>query len=183
MHLTDFGVGTNILSLRSYKDSLLVEGDQNGLSLYQITSSTLKEKGILSASQYYDPFVYNSDYIYMLESKSYVVNGYTHPDELSIFNPKSLIAPVINYRKNLHLPKDISMDSNSNIFVCDSGLKVFDASVDTALNLKNHFRIEADRITNYNDDLFIMNNTGLCQYKFASDTINLLSRIPIVPAP
>lgn len=183
MQLTDFGIGTNVLSVRSYKDSLLVEGDQNGLSLFTIAGSTLKDKGIFNASQYYDPFVYNSDYIYMLESKSYVANGNTHPDELSIFNPKSPASPVFNYRKNLYLPKDISMDSGSNIFVCDSGLKVFDESVDTALNLKYHFKIDANRITAFNDNLFIMGNKGLYQYTFSGNSIKLLSIIAIVSNP
>ena len=181
MHLKDVDMGTNVLSLRTYKDSLLIEGDQNGLGLYKIIASVPIQKGIFSASQYYDPLSFNSDYIFLLQERgAYLSNHY--PDFLNIFQVNNISIPKINYQNNLRFPKDLTNDSNTNLFVCDSGLKVFDITDISNINLKKHFNIEANNITAYNDNLFILGNTGLFQYQYASDTINLLSKINIVPS-
>ena len=182
MHLKDVDMGTNVLSLRNYKDSLLVEGDKNGLDLYKIIASVPIRIGIFSASQYYNPLSFNSNYIFLLqEREAYLANHY--PDFLNVFQVNNTSSPKLNYQKNLRFPRDLANDSNNNLFVCDSGLKVFDVADILNINLKKHFNVEADKITAYNDNLFIMGYTGLFQYRYASGSLNLLSKIPIVPTP
>ncbi len=173
----------NILSVRLLANNGLMIGDANGLSLYSIsTSGGIKQDGAISASQYYDPFAYVADTIFVLQSNSlYTSNRF--PDFLGIYYSNDLSNPILSYNSNLNYPKDISIDSNRNLFVCDSGLKVFDISDETRPKLISHFYIEANKIRAYNDNLFILGNSGLFQYQYNKGSLALTSKIDIVPAP
>ena len=182
-HMKDFDIYAKVLSLKPYKDSSLAIGIYSGIRLYNIVNSYLDlSSSFIRGSQEYDPFTYSANYFYFLQSISFSYNSYNPPKELDAYTSTGNGSLVFNSQKNLYLPKDISVDSNSNLFICDSGLKVFDASVVTNINLKKHFNIEANKITAYNDNLFVLGSTGLYQYRYASDTINLLSKINIVPS-
>ena len=88
--------------------------------------------------------------------------------------------PVYKTRKNIYSPLDLSADVN-NLFVCDSGLKVFDITNVAKITIKKHFNIEAQNVLSSNGNLIILGTTGLFQYQYVNDTINLLSKINIVP--
>jgi hypothetical protein len=184
MNIGNVNMSGKILSIQSLADSFLVIGIEED-ELYNIAKSNLLQSSMpIIGTIFYDPLVYKSNYLYALTSISQSsYNTYRAPNTLAIDDEKHNATTVSTTQKNIYLPKDLAIDSNNNLFICDSGLKVFDASVATNINLKKHFNIEADKITAYHDNLFILGNSGLSQYKFASDTISLLSKIPIVPTP
>lgn len=173
-----------VLSLRSYKDSLLAPGFENSeFVLYSINKSG-------NLNQYadnwlimkdYDPFTYRFNYLYVIQDLQTSIS-YTRSN-IALFNINSHITGPFISSANLYNPKDISIDSNNNLFVCDSGLKVFDASVVNNISLTRHFNVEANHIVAYNDHLFVLGNSGLFQYQYDNGTLSLLSKINIVSNP
>jgi len=183
VYLSSNNMSNSILSLRPLRNNELISGDKNGLSINKITTSgIISQIGAISSSQYYDPYIFIGDSLFLVQTRtSYQANAY--PDILFVYNAASLSVPKIAYSNLLHYPKDISCDSSNHLFVCDSGLKVFDASIASKISLISHFKSDANRVLAYNDNLFIMGNTGLFQYRYTAGSLNLISKINIVPVP
>ncbi len=192
MQVGNMGPGATILSLRTLHDSLLIIGTLNGtyspysLGVYSFKSNqSLQLLGTLDSSQAYDPFTYRQNYLLTSEHAGASTSYYVPYSEISAYNIKKLNAPFspdYKIRKNIYLPSDLFADGN-NLFLCDSGLKVFDITDVSKIKLKKHFNIEAQNVLSNNGNLTVLGNSGLFQYQYASDTINLLSKINIVHTP
>jgi len=189
----NMGPGATILSLRTLQDSLLIIGTLTGnyspyaLGVYSFKSNqSLQLLGALDSSQAYDPFTYRQNYLFTSEHAGASTSYYVPHSQMYAYNVKKLNAsyyynnPDYKIRKNIYSPLDLSADGN-NLFICDSGLKVFDITDMSKIKLKKHFNIEAQNVLSNNGNLTILGTTGLFQYQYANDTINLLSKINIVP--
>ena len=169
------------LSIQSLADSFIVVGTSLGEELYNIAKSNLLQNYMpIPDAVFYDPMVYKSNYLYGLVGIPQ--NSYA-PNAIIIYNQKIGPSGATSTKKNIYLPKDLAIDSNNNLFICDSGLKVFDVSISTNINLIKHFNVEANKIKAYNDNLVILGNTGLYQYQYINGSLNLLSKINIIPTP
>jgi len=186
--------GATILSLRTLQDSLLLIGTAGMYSPYSLgvysfkPNQSLQLLGALDSSQANDPFSYWQNYLFTTERAGASTSYYVPYSEMSAYNIKKLTVSYYNNkpdyetRKNIYSPSDLSADGN-NLFVCDSGLKVFDITDVSKITLKKHFNIDAQNIVSNNGNLTILGTSGLFQYHYASDTINLLSKINILHTP
>ncbi len=188
VHIGDVGPGATILSLRTFKDSLLVIGiltnasSSYSLNLYSFKNTpSIQLTGSLTSSQAEDPFTYKNNDILTTSRNGPGPSYYVPYSQLCVYDIKNLYRPDYTIHQNIYTPLDLSADGN-NLFVCDSGLKVFDITDLSKIAMKKHFNIEAQNVLSNSSNLTILGTTGLFQYRYASDTINLLSKINIVPS-
>lgn len=194
MQVGNMGPGATILSLRTLQDSLLVIGTVGMYSPYALSvynfkpNQSLQLLGALDSSQANDPFTFGQNYLFTSEHAGASSSYYVQYSQMFAYNIKKLNAsyyynnPDYKTRKNIYSPLDLSADGD-NLFVCDSGLKVFDITNVAKITLKKHFNIEAQNVLSNNGNLTILGPTGLFQYQYATDTVSLLSKINIVHSP
>ena len=170
-------VPETILSIRNLKDSFLLIGNSIGITAYTVSlpfQSTYSIDG-----EAYDPFTYYGKYLYLTEHTGSGVSRYITKSNLQVFNINNLFENVYFYQK-VYYPTSLIIQ-NQNLFVCDSGLKVFDITNPLNIILKHHFNIKANILVPNSNNLVIQNPDGIYQYQYANDTITELSKININP--
>ncbi|WP_020529427.1 LVIVD repeat-containing protein [Flexithrix dorotheae] len=160
------------------KGNLLFIGSQNGMFIYDVKNPI----NPIMLSMYVhtvscDPVVADDRYAYVtLRSQT----GFCGRDinELQIIDIQNLYNPTLLTSYGMTAPKGLGIN-DTTLFVCDDGLKIFNAS--DVLNLKqtNHFNIEADDVIPLADRLLITGEDGLYQYTYKNGEISLMSTIPI----
>ena len=171
-----FGVET----IFPFEDKLFI-GTQTGMHILSIENPA--EPRHISTYEHVvscDPVVTDGRYAYItLRSGSPCRQAI---NQLQIVSLEDITKPVLLSEYSMMNPKGLGIDNSKNLFVCDDGLKMYDATDVMDLKLKQHFRIEAYDVIPYDNHLLVIGSDGFYQYKYTNEKLELLSKIEIKPA-
>ena len=168
-------LGWNVEAIFSYKDNIFM-GASTGMVIYSI-SNPLKPEYTSSVSLALGrhPVVVENDIAYV------AVNSQNN--NLLIYDVSDVKSPRRIAAYNMKNPKGLGID-NGILFVCDDGLKVFDASEPKTLMTKllaHYSDIEGYDVIPFNNVLIMMAEDGLYQYDYSDlSEIKELSKLPII---
>lgn len=164
-----------IETIFSLNNNLFI-GSQSSMQIYDITHPD--EPVIMSRYMHAtscDPVVANDRYAFVtINVNSTCGQGLNRLDIIDISSP-SKPEPVKSY--TMTNPAGLAIDGN-NLFVCDNGIKFYDASDVAGLELKKYLVIEAKDVIANNGILMVIGADGLYQYDYSKGDLTLLSKIP-----
>jgi len=168
-------IGTNVETLFAYEDHLFM-GMSNGMQIFSIENPSAP---VYIASSWHfwgcDPVVVNGNYVY-LTVRSTNTCGQNN-NILQVWDIKNISQPALVSQFALQEPYGLGIDGNQ-LFICDKGLKVFDATDPLLAGNKLLFST-ADfmgyDLIPYNNLLLVIGDDGLYQYRYSSD--NQLTRL------
>ena len=188
-------IGWNVETIFSYKDNMFM-GTPTGMFIYSV-EDPLEPKYISSVQHIFgcDPVVVENDIAYVTihsgNNCGQLVNDLMIYDVSNVREPKHIITYAMTK------PKGLGID-NSILFLCDDGLKVFNAANPQKLptNMLAHFSgMEGFDVIPFDNVLMMIAEEGLYQYDYSdlttkftdgtitkgdTDLVRLLSVIPIV---
>jgi len=174
-------IGWNVETIFSYKDNLFM-GTPTGMLIYSV-SDPLKPTYITAVTHVFgcDPVVVENDIAYVtIHSGNFC--GQTAND-LIIYDVSNVMSPrhIVTYA--MTSPKGLGVD-NGTLFLCDDGLKIFNASDPQTLianKLAHYTGMDGYDVIPFNNVLMMIADDGLYQYDYSDLTnIRLLSKLPIV---
>ena len=122
-----------------------------------------------------DPVVANDNYAFVtLRIDAACTRGV---NELQIIDIKNLKQPKLIKIYPLTKPYGLAIDGN-NLFVCDGGIKHYNATDVMNLTLKSKLIIEATDVIANNGILMVIGSDGIYQYDYSGGTLVFLSKIP-----
>ena len=178
----DFYVGWNVETIFSYKDYMYM-GTPTGMLIYSV-ADPLKPERMASITHILgcDPVVVENDVAYVtIHSGNFCGQN---SNQLLIYNVKDPKQPkhIVSYEmKN---PKGLGID-NGTLFLCDEGLKVFNASnpltiMDPANLLAHDKGMDGFDLIAYEKTLMMIAADGIYQYDYTDlKNIKPLSKISI----
>lgn len=173
VNTTDMGTGIETIFP---KDSLLFIGTQFGMRIYSLSNPS--NPAMMSTySHIYscDPVIADNKYAYVtLYAENLRCRRTTN--ELQIVDISSLLNPVFLTSYPMTSPRGLGKDGNL-LFVCDDGLKVYNATHVNDLKLIKHFKISAFDVIPNNNYLMVIGDDGLYQYHYVNDSIYQQSKI------
>lgn len=175
-YIRDLNVGFGIETIFPLGDNLFL-GTRTGMTIYDITTPS-NPVYLSSFSHIYscDPVVVEGNYAFVTLSTS---NSCTRgTNELQIIDISNLQAPNLVEIYPMLSPKGLGID-NGTLFICDNGLKVYDATNVLDLKLIKTFDINANDVIPYNGKLLVIGDDGFYQYDYSNNEISLLSKITI----
>lgn len=98
-------------------------------------------------------------------------------NELHVLDISNLRQPRLVKSYPMGNPKGLALDGN-NLFICDEGIKYYDATNPANLVLKITVNAGAEDLIAHNGILMAIGPDGLSQYSYQSGNLVLLSRIP-----
>lgn len=170
-----FGVET----IFPYHDMLFI-GTQRGMFIMSLENPANPQ--VLSLYEHVtscDPVVTDGRYAYVTLRTGRTCTN-TAVNQLDIVDIQDVKAPVLVKPYNMTNPNGLGIDGNL-LFVCDDGLKVYDATDVMDLKLKHHFRINAFDVIPDNGRLLVIGSDGFYQYTYDDDSLELLSKIDVTP--
>lgn len=170
-------LGAGIETIFPYGDNLFI-GTQNGMQIYDIGIPSAPYK--LSTYQHIyscDPVVAQDNYAYVTLNSNNDWCG-RNVNRLDIIDISDLTNPyrIANY--TMQGPEGLGVQGNL-LFVCDKGLKVYDVSDKSNLQLLHYFDIKATDVIPEGDRLLVIGDDGLYQYRYDGSELSLLSKIPV----
>ena len=170
-----FGVET----IFPFQDMLFI-GTQRGMYIMSIQNPSSPQ--MLSLYQHVtscDPVVTDGRYAYVtLRTGRTCTNAAVN--QLDIVDTKDVQNPFLVKAYSMTNPYGLGIDRNL-LFVCDDGLKVYDATDVTNLQLKHHFKINAYDVIPDDGRLLVIGSDGFYQYTYNDNSIELLSKIDVTP--
>jgi len=172
-------VGFNVETIFPYQDKLFL-GTQSGMIIMG-TQNPASPNFIAQYSHIVscDPVVADGRYAYVTLSTGTTCRGAI--DELQVVDLSNITAPQLVRQYPMVNPKGLGIDG-TNLFVCDQGLKMYNASNVNALTLQEHFNINAYDVIPDNGHLMVIGSDGFYQYNYLNNKLQLLSKIPISAA-
>ena len=174
-------IGMNVETIFSYKDNMFM-GTPWGMVIYSV-ANPLKPEYMSSVSHVWgcDPVVVEDDIAYVTIHVGNFCGQ--NANELLIYDVSNVREPrhIVTY--GMTKPKGLGID-NGTLFVCDNGLKIFDASDPLTLmgkRLAHYSGMEGFDVIPFNNVLMMIAEDGLYQYDYSDLTkIYQLSKLPIV---
>ena len=173
----------NVETIFSYKDNMFM-GTPTGMVIYSVTDP-LNPQYMSMITHVFgcDPVVVENDVAYVtVHSGNFCgqnANELIIMDVSDVKSPKNIVIyPMTN-------PKGLGID-NSMLFLCDDGLKIFDATNPLTMMAKEntlaHYRgMEGFDVIPFGNVLMMIAEDGLYQYDYSNpEKISLLSTLPIV---
>lgn len=161
-------------------------GTQQGMHIFNTASGTPQRVGSYMHTVSCDPVVVAGRYAYVtLRNDGACARGINQLDVVDLTN---LSRPTLARTYPLSKPYGLGVDS-SLVFVCDQGIKVFDASASPTLRLLQSFPIAATDVVARRGVLLVTGADGLYQYRYTAagsgngGNLQQLSRIAITPKP
>lgn len=157
-------------------DTTLYTGTETGMGIYSIKEP---EKPVLLSFYQHarscDPVIVNGTYAFVsLRKESPCSFGLSQLDVVDVSDlqdPKLVKSyPMVN-------PYGLAADG-TNLFVCDDGIKYYDASNVNNLVLKKKLQIDATDVIAHDGILIVVGSDGLYQYDYSHGDLTLLSKIP-----
>ncbi|MFD2561457.1 LVIVD repeat-containing protein [Aquimarina rubra] len=159
-------IGFNIETLFSYKNYLYI-GSRNGMFIYGLTNPEFPEK--LSQVEHFtacDPVIANDTHAFVtLHSDTFCGNNI---NVLEIYDVTTVTEPILINSRNLTFPKGLGLYGDF-LIVCDDEIKVFDVSNPSESNLVTSVNRSAFDVIISGDLLIAIGETGLYQYRLATD--------------
>lgn len=166
----DFGVET----IFPYRNNLFI-GTQFGMKIMDISSP--ENPTLISTFQHIrscDPVVANEKYAFVtLRDGNACTRGL---NELQIVDIADLKKPALIMSYPMTQPFGLALDGNE-LFVCDGGIKHYDASDVMNLKLKSKTIIEANDLIAHNGILMVIGKDGIYQYDYTGGSLVFLSKI------
>ena len=174
-------IGWNVETLFSYKDNMFM-GTPTGMLIYSV-ADPLNPEFVRSMWHVFgcDPVVVENDIAYVTIHSGNAC-GQTNND-LIIYDVSDVSDPrhIVTYA--MTSPKGLGVD-NGTLFLCDDGLKIFDAADPQTLianRLAHYSGMDGFDVIPFNHVLMMIANDGLYQYDYKDLTkIRQLSKLPIV---
>lgn len=174
-----FYVGWNVETIFSYKDNMFM-GTPTGLIIYSVTDP-LKPVFQSSITHVFgcDPVVVENDIAYVTVRSGN--NCGQNNNELIIMDVSNVKAlkTIVSYA--MVQPKGLGIDNNK-LFLCDDGLKIFDATDPQKLiaNLYKHYTgMDGYDVIPFNNTLMMISDKGIYQYDYTDvQNIKQLSLLP-----
>ncbi|PRY15415.1 LVIVD repeat-containing protein [Pontibacter ummariensis] len=170
-----FGIET----IFPFQDKLFI-GTQTGMHIYSIqTPAAPKHLSHYEHVVSCDPVVTDGRYAYITLRTGTACRQAIN--QLQIVDLQNILDPVRVQQYDMTNPKGLGID-RSTLFVCDDGLKVYDASDVMAIQLKQHFPINAYDVIPDNGRLLVIGSDGFYQYQYHEEELELLSTILVEPS-
>jgi hypothetical protein len=172
-------VGFNVETIFPYQDKLFL-GTQSGMIIMG-TQNPASPNIIAQYSHIVscDPVVADGRYAYVTLSTGTTCRRAI--DELQIIDLANITEPRLLRQDPMVNPKGLGIDG-TNLFVCDEGLKMYNASNVNSLTLLEHFNINAYDVIPDNGHLMVIGSDGFYQYEYLNNKLQLLSKIPVSAA-
>ncbi len=176
----DFYVGFNVETIFSYKDYMFL-GTPTGMIIYSMENPIKPERQSMVVHVLgCDPVVVEDDIAYVTVRSGDFCGQ--NVDQLMIIDVKDVKKPMPIATYAMKGPKGLGID-NGTLFVCDDGLKVFDAKNPLTImaNEMAHFsEMDGLDVIPFNNVLMMIADDGIYQYDYTDvKNIKLLSKLPI----
>jgi len=157
------------------KDNNLFIGTQTGMRIMDLANPDApKQISSFSHIRSCDPVVANDKYAFVtLRDGTDCGRGV---NELQVLDISNLNKPNLVKAYPMTRPYGLALDGN-NLFVCDGGIKYYNASNVQSLALKEKVVIEATDLIANNGILMVIGSDGLYQYSYTDGTLKFLSKI------
>jgi hypothetical protein len=159
-------------------------GSQMGMFIYNTASGTPQLVGTYTHVASCDPVVVADRYAYVtLRNDGPCARGL---NQLDVVDLATITRPQLAKSYPLAKPYGLGVDS-ALVFVCDNGLKVFDARATPTLVAVQSFPIAATDVIARRGILLVTGADGLYQYRYTAPTatragtLQQLSRIAVTP--
>jgi hypothetical protein len=170
--------GFDIETIYPFKNKLFL-GSMGGLYIYDISQpgSPVKEGDFIHARAC-DPVIADDNYAYVTLREGTTCGPTTN--ELEVVDVQNLSAPSLLKAYPMTKPQGLSKDNNL-LFVCDDGIKMYDASDPSNIVLKKHVTgLQTRDAIAWNANLIVVAGDGLYQYDYSSsDDLTLRSKLSI----
>lgn len=175
---TTVNLGWGIETIFPYKNNLFI-GSTTGMHIYDNSNPAKPER--LSTFQHAmrcDPVVVQDNYAYVTLQAGNLCGGVE--SQLDVVDLTDLRAPKLAKSYPMEKPFGLGIDRQT-LFVCDEGLKTFNAANPMALSLLNHFKhLNAYDVIPLGGTLLLIGSDGLYQYDYADPKApRLVSAIPV----
>ncbi len=176
----NFYVSWNVETIFSYEDNLFL-GTPTGMSIYSVVDpENPKHMSTISHVLGCDPVVVEDDLAYVTVHSGN--NCGQNTNQLLIYDVADLTTPKLKVLYEMVQPKGLGID-NKTLFVCDAGLKIFDATDPQKLmanQLAYYQGMEGFDVIPFHNVLMMMAEDGIYQYDYSDlKNITFLSKIPI----
>jgi hypothetical protein len=174
LNTTDLGFGIETIFLG--KNNTLFLGSQTGMYIYDVTNPSSPSRICYYQHIYScDPVVANDSFAYVTLHSANSRCG-RNTNELQVIDITKLASPFLVKSYPLTSPRGLGIDKKL-LFICDDGLKVYNATSSKNLVLKNKFNIPALDVIPKDSVLMVLASDGLVQYLYKDDKIQLLSKL------
>ena len=176
----DIFIGGDVETIFSYGENMFM-GTPRGMIIYSVKEPLKPEyMSMIWHAWGCDPVVVENDIAYVTVHSGNLCGQNTNElivvDVSDVRNP----APIVSY--TMKKPKGLGID-NGTLFVCDDGLKVFNAAEPQKLmanQLVHYSGMEGYDVIPYNNVLMMIAEDGLYQYDYSDlEKINQLSKINV----
>jgi len=174
-------VGMNVETIFSYKENMFM-GTPTGMLIYSVANPLIPE--YMSSVWHVfgcDPVVVENDIAYITVHSGNLCGQ--NANELIIYDVRDVKEPkhIVTYA--MTKPKGLGVD-NGILFVCDSGLKIYDSTNPQTLmanRLAYYGGMDGYDVIPFDNVLMMIADDGLYQYDYSDPTkIRQLSKLPIV---
>lgn len=150
-------------------------GTQTGMRIMDLSNADApRQISSFSHIRSCDPVVANDKYAFVtLRDGTECARGV---NELQVLDISNLNYPVLVKAYPMTRPYGLALDGN-NLFICDGGIKYYNASNVQNLALKEKVVIEATDLIANNGILMVIGSDGLYQYSYTDGTLKFLSKI------
>ncbi|MDR1155433.1 MAG: hypothetical protein LBL04_12055 [Bacteroidales bacterium] len=174
-------IGENVETIFSYKDNMFM-GTPTGMMIYSV-ADPLKPQYVRAVWHVFgcDPVAVEDDIAYVTIHSGNAC-GQTNND-LIIYDVSDVTDPrhIVTYA--MTNPKGLGID-NGVLFLCDDGLKIFDAANPQTLmanRLAHYSGMDGFDVIPFDNVLMMIADDGLYQYDYTDlNRISRLSKLPIV---
>ena len=177
----DIYIGGNVETIFSYKDNMFM-GTPTGMIIYSV-SNPLEPEYLCSVWHVLgcDPVVVENDIAYVtIHAGNFCGQNNNDLIIYDVSNPRSP-KHIVTYA--MKQPKGLGID-NGTLFICDDGLKIFNASNPVTLmgyQYAHYAGMDGFDVIPFNKVLMMIADDGLYQYDYSDLTkIRQLSKLPIV---
>lgn len=178
----DIYVGFSVETIFSYKNCMFM-GTPTGMIIYSLEDPLKPERQSMITHVFgCDPVVVENDIAYVtVRSGTFCGQD---ANELIVVDVSDVKKPQHIVTYNMKNPKGLGID-NGTLFVCDDGLRVFNAENPSAIMYKDnvlaHFKdIDGFDVIPFNNVLMMIAEDGIYQYDYTDvKSIRRLSRLPI----
>lgn len=162
-------------------DDIIFVGSQSGMHIIDLSNPV--SPSLLSTYEHItscDPVIVDGDIAYVTLRSGTQCSGFAN--QLEVIDVSDLEDPELLYVYDMANPRGLGKDGDV-LFVCDDGLKIYDASDISAISanrLAHYQNIDAFDIIPFNNVAMVIGSEGLYQYNYADlNDIKLLSHIQV----
>lgn len=173
-------IGTDVETIFPKGNHLFI-GAESGMYIFDITDPSKPQQ----LSKYLhviscDPVVANGNYAYVTLRTTTTGRCWRGANELQILDISDPAKPKEIKSYQMNSPAGLGIDANLNLYVCDDGLKHYDATNVMSLQMLNHFQgIKPFDVIPLGNRLLLIGEDGFYQYMLDNGSLSLLSKIPI----